>query len=505
MKDDLVVGIPRKIVQDNDPELLFAYTAVKISDGLNFSYADEVLTNASRIAFLLNDDSRRGMEAANKMLHLLEKHKYISSYGRGSYTVSYGQFNEEKNFLAVTVGAFKAIREGCANYKSVWAFYCTLLNSRASDNYMVNNKSQLELAELSGLAKSTVIRYTQVLQDLGLIYVKNRVMTESGEYQTNIIGAAKDRAAIDKLYPGTKDVRNTRAAQSAAARYNQFVRRGPDKYSEEEVEEIEAETKKYNRLTKGKKLDTSVFEAAEPEVGADTMKAEMVSKSSSTTEIKAVKPKPIKERDPIEVYWEEREKRLAKLKTEKSKEPEEPEPGYDWSKRKPGGPAMTDEELAELFEEVPKKPKPEPKPAKKPEPKIVIEPSPLVPYVDPDDPEGKVRMIPPCALPSSHPDWLPEDGYFLAMAEAQAAGYWDDDERDARDAREFENDPWYDDFDVDTAPAVRELLDKASNTDAIDPPKEPSEFIKNTPFPEDDERGPAKLDPYADMYVEGMT
>lgn len=501
MKDHLTIGIPRKLIDGKHADLLYAYTCIKALEGQNFTVNDITFITASAIAFEYFELDRNGQRSAKRMLELLCKNKYVSKYDSFGYTVSYGQLSEETNFLAVTIGSFNKVRRGCNNPKDLWSFYCFLMGNRTSDDFMVCRKSQAELAQASGLSRGTIIKYLKILQDLGLIYVKNRVMTESGEYQTNIIGAAKDRAAIDKLYPGTKDVRNTRAAQSAAARYNQFVRRGPDKYSEEEVEEIEAETKKYNRLTKGKKLDTSVFEAAEPEVGADTMKAEIVSKSSSTTEIKAAEPKPVKERDPIEVYWEEREKRLAKLKAEKSKEPEEPEPGYDWSKRKSSGPAMTDEELAELFEEVPKKPKPEPKPAKKPEPKIVIEPSPLVPYVDPDDPEGKVRMIPPCALPSSHPDWLPEDGYFLAMAEAQAAGYWDDDERDARDAREFENDPWYDDFDVETAPAVRELLDKASNTDAIDPPKEPSEFIKNTPFPEDDERGPAKLDPYADMYA----
>lgn len=482
MKDDLVIGIPRKIIRGNDPELLFAYTVVKISDGLNFNYSDEVLTNASRIAFLLDDNSRRGLETAGKMLHLLQKHEYISSYGKGSYIVSYGQFNEEKDFLSVTIGSFKKIREGCSNYKSVWAFYCTLLDRRTMDNYMVNSKSQLELAELSGLARSTVVRYMKILQDLGLIYVKNRVMTESGEYQTNIIGAAKDRAAIDRLYPGTKDVRNTRAAQSAAARYNQFVKRGPDKYSEEEVEEIEAETRKYNRLTKGKKLDTSVFEAAEPE-------------SDQANEAEVSEPEPIKEEDPFATYWRGREKRLAKLKAE---EPEEPTAEFDWSKRRDDGSGLTQEELDDIFAEEPvAKPSGDSKPEPKSAPKIEIKPGPLIPYVDPDDPTGKVQMLPQSCLPRSHPDWAPDDEYFLAIAEAQANGYFDEE----KDAREYDNDPWVKDFEDDTPPAVRALLDKACNTSAIDPPKEPSDFIKNTPFPEDVKRGPEESDPYVDVYV----
>lgn len=482
MKDDFVIGIPNALIRKRDPELLYAYTILKVLRSTDFIYNDVKFVDARTIAVEFYKYDEPGLRAGRKILQLLEKHKYISKLERGGYAMTFGQFNEESDFLSVSVGSFRAINDRCQNSKDVWLFYCSLLRGRSGDGFLANNKSQTEIAELLGISRRTAIRYTQILQDLGLIYVKNRVMTESGEYQTNIIGAAKDRAAIDKLYPGTKDVRNTRAAQSAAARYNQFVRRGPDKYSEEEVEEIEAETRKYNRLTKGKKLDTSVFEAAEPE-------------PDQANEAGVSEPEPIKEEDPFATYWRGREKRLAKLKSE---EPEEPTTEFDWSKRRDDGQGLTQEELDDIFEEESvAKPSGDSKPEPKPAPKIEIKPGPLIPYVDPDDPTGRVQMLPQSCLPRSHPDWAPDDEYFLAIAEAQANGYFDEE----KDAREYDNDPWVKDFEDDTPPAVRALLDKACNTSAIDPPKEPSDFIKNTPFPEDVERGPKESDPYVDVYV----
>lgn len=482
MKDHLPMGIPRKLIDGKHADLLYAYTCIKALEGQNFAVNDIKFIDASVIAFEYFALDRNGQRSAKKMLELLCRNKYVSKYDSYGYTVSYGQLSEEANFLTVTIGDFNKVRRGCNSPKDLWSFYCFIMGARTSDDFMACRKSQAELARESGLSRGTIIKYMKILQDLGLIYVKNRVMTESGEYQTNIIGAAKDRAAIDKLYPGTKDVRNTRAAQSAAARYNQFVKRGPDKYSEEEVEEIEAETKKYNRLTKGKKLDTSVFEAAEPE-------------SDQANEAGASEPEPIKEEDPFATYWRGREKRLAKLKAE---EPDEPVAEYDWSKRRDDGQGLTQEELDDIFAEEPvAKPSGDSKPEPKSAPKIEIKPGPLIPYVDSDDPTGKVQMLPQSCLPRSHPDWAPDDEYFLAIAEAQANGYFDDE----KDAREYDNDPWVKDFEDDTPPAVRALLDKACNTSAIDPPKEPSDFIKNTPFPEDVKRGPEESDPYVDVYA----
>lgn len=129
-------------------------------------------------------------------------------------------------------------------------YYYKVLMSTINNKTKFSNMSLRYIADKSSLNINTVTKYNKELQDLGIIFIKNPLLSD--EHRKNIYCRIEDKDIIneyfknDKNYPDSEIIDSVNWQRSVTARYNAFL--SGKKFGEEEKQKLYEDCIKYNEL-----------------------------------------------------------------------------------------------------------------------------------------------------------------------------------------------------------------------------------------------------------------
>lgn len=233
------------------------------------SWANNIYVSLDAIAYYLNISKRTASEHYSSLID----NGVIKATGN-VVDVSSVLKHREEHFVTIPVDTFfKIMRDGNTQ---LYMYFVQLMSTR--NNKLKVSYQKIEYIEdLTGLSKSTILRYNKKLEDIGVLYIRrshNLKQSDGSVYSdNNVYGLVADKAAVDKYADENEykvDMHNSNWQRMVTAKYNAYIK-NPNSYEDTDalyklceeynalMDELQRKHPGSNYIKKKKNLDALLF------------------------------------------------------------------------------------------------------------------------------------------------------------------------------------------------------------------------------------------------------
>ena len=233
-------------------DFLYVIAGLSFATIYTFRVSDSISIDAEYVAHLLFPKSRTGVQRARNALDMMVDEELISADSRTRYLITRDLSelaSDDELFIWISLEDFNTIKEkGDRLAPDLFSFYVFLLSTRNGRlDWVAGDKSGVWIADALGITQRTVSKYSKLLQDMHVLYVKPRP-PKFGVNQTNIYGSYADKDKIDQLVVETVRGSKRGFKISVTRRYDEVLQRDGADYTVAELEKLIEDAKEYNRL-----------------------------------------------------------------------------------------------------------------------------------------------------------------------------------------------------------------------------------------------------------------